>query len=130
MARKAVIEGGVVENVIEAGDDFTLPGKTLVTSDTAQIGDTYANGTFTPPTPPPVPIPQSVTPLQARKAINAAGLRSSIEAAVAASGQDAQDAWEYATVIERNNSIIASMAAGLGLTSTQIDDLFRTAATL
>jgi hypothetical protein len=48
MARKAVIAGGIVENVIEAGDDFTLPGKTLVASDTAQIGDTYANGIFTP----------------------------------------------------------------------------------
>jgi hypothetical protein len=75
-------------------------------------------------------VPQVVTPLQARKAINAAGLRASIEAAVAASGQDAKDAWEYATEIRRDNALIASMAAGLGLTSAQIDDLFRAAAAL
>lgn len=76
----------------------------------------------------PPPVPQTVTPLQARRAINAAGLRAAIEAAIAAADQDAKDAWEYATVIERSNPTIAAMATGLGLTEAQIDDLFRAAA--
>lgn len=82
-----------------------------------------------PPPPGPPPVPQAVTPLQARRAINAAGLRASIEAAIAAADQDAKDAWEYATEIRRDNALIASMAGALGLTSAQIDDLFRDAAT-
>lgn len=38
-----------VENVIIAYPDFKLDGFTLVASDTANIGDTYAHGSFTPP---------------------------------------------------------------------------------
>ena len=81
-----------------------------------------------PNTPAPPFVPQVVTPLQARRAINAAGLRTAIEAAVAAADQDTKDAWEYATEIRRDNPIIAAMAASLNLTGEQIDDLFRAAA--
>ncbi len=81
-----------------------------------------------PNTPAPPIVPQVVTPLQARRAINAANLRTAIEAAVAAADQDTKDAWEYATEIRRDNPIIAAMAASLNLTGEQIDDLFRAAA--
>jgi len=76
----------------------------------------------------PAPIPQSVTPLQVRRALNQAGLRSSVEAAIAAASQDARDAWEFASVINRDNPILDSMAAALGMSSAQVDQLFVLAA--
>lgn len=68
--------------------------------------------------------PQQVTPYQARVAINNAGLRASVEAAVAAADQNVKDAWEYATVIERQSPFIIAMGAALGLSEAQINGLF------
>lgn len=46
--RYALIENGVVANIIEA--DGCLPGITMVPDDgTAHIGGTYVDGVFTPP---------------------------------------------------------------------------------
>ena len=47
--RYAVIDAGKVENVILAEPSFTLPGKTLVRSDTASIGDLWDGATFARP---------------------------------------------------------------------------------
>ena len=79
---------------------------------------------FVPPTPPPSP----VTPLQIRRALNAVGMRSQVEAALLAAPQDARDAWDYATEIKRDDATLSAMAAALGLSPTQIDDLFILAA--
>jgi hypothetical protein len=78
----------------------------------------------------PEPVPQSVTPRQARLALLAAGHLAAVNAAVAAAGPQAQIDWDYALEIRRDNALIASMAASLGLTDAQIDDLFRAAAVL
>ncbi len=49
----AVIENGLVTNVILADAGFSLAGKTLVRSDTANINDTYDGAVFiAPPVPP------------------------------------------------------------------------------
>lgn len=46
----------VVENVIEFGENYPTPEDTLIVeSDTASIGDTYADGIFTSPPPPEDP---------------------------------------------------------------------------
>lgn len=92
----------------------------------------YEGGQFValPVVPTPVPVPQSVTPRQARLALLAAGLLDDVNAAVAAAGPQAQIDWDYALEIRRDNALIASMAAGLNLTDEQIDDLFRAAAVL
>lgn len=78
----------------------------------------------------PAPVPQEVTPRQIRLALNAMGLRDAIEAAVAAGSRDLQDTWEFSTVIERANPLIAGMAAALGMSEAQVDALFVLAATL
>lgn len=76
--------------------------------------------------PPPVinPVPQAVTPLQIRMAINAMDLREQVEAYVATLDQTAQDAWEYATIIERNNPILVNGAIAMGKTVEELDQLF------
>lgn len=76
------------------------------------------------------PVPEWITPLQARRALTAAGMRSAVDNYVAALDQDSKDAWEYATIVHRDNAIIAAGAAALGLTTAQVDDLFRLGTTL
>lgn len=74
-------------------------------------------------------VPESVTPRQIRRVLNAHGLRAAVEAAVAAAPQDVRDEWEYALEIRRDYPLMTAMAAQLGLTDEQLDDLFRAAAT-
>lgn len=82
------------------------------------------------PTDAPAPVPGSVTPLQMRRALNQLGLRATIEAAVAASSQDVRDAWEFGLEVRRNNPLVTGMAAQLGLTDAQVDEMFIQAAAL
>lgn len=75
-------------------------------------------------------VPGQVTPLQMRKALRASGLRASVVAYLQTADEATVEAWEYATVIERDNEMIAGAAAALGKTTQEIDGLFRLAATL
>jgi hypothetical protein len=81
---------------------------------------------------PPVlePVPEAVTPYQARKALLASGMLDQVEALMAQAPREAQLAWEYAIEVRRDDPFIALMAGQLGLTDAQVDDLFRLAATL
>lgn len=113
--------------------------------DTVQDGWILADGVWGEPPPPPEPvpyvpepqppaIPQFVTMRQARLALHAAGLLSSVNAAIASMDEPAKTAalidWEYASVVERNAGLVPAMAAALGMSDADIDDLFITAATL
>lgn len=129
MARTAVIQDGIVVNVIEAGDGFQMPGCTLVVSDTAGPGNHYANGTFT-RQPVHDPVPDQVSDLQARLALIASGRLAAVEAAVAQS-DDATKAWyDRALTWRRDSPMIAALAPAVGLSEGQIDDLFRVAAAM
>ncbi len=83
----------------------------------------------------PPPPPSSVTPLQMRKAIRAAGYKTAVDSYIATlgsteEGAEALEAWDYALSVERTNPFIDMAASGLGLTSSQVDDLFILAATM
>jgi hypothetical protein len=78
---------------------------------------------------PPPPVPDAVTPAQAKLALHAAGLLDAAEVAVATAGVEAQIYWTSALTFERQHPLILSIGAALGLTEAQIDDLFRDAAT-
>jgi len=129
MARMAAIKDGVVVNVIEAEPGFELPGLTLVESNTAGPGDTYAGGVFT-RRPVVVPVPEEVTALQARLALATVGKLAAIEAAVASADAATQVWFDRAPVWRRDSPMIASLASAVGLGDGQIDDLFRLAATM
>ena len=76
-------------------------------------------------------VPNTVTPLQARRALRGAGLLSTVNAWVASQpDEDIKDAWEFASVIERYGPITTGAAAALGLTDAQLDDLFIIGGTL
>ena len=70
-------------------------------------------------------VPQQVSPRQIRQALTRAGLRDAVEYAVSVIDQDVKDWWEYSTVFERQNPQVIGMAAALGVSDSQVDDLWR-----
>lgn len=69
-----------------------------------------------------------VSRLQARVALLQAGLLPQVEAAVAAADPAVQMAWADAIEFRRFSPTILALSAQIGLTDTQLDDLFRAAA--
>ena len=78
----------------------------------------------------PAAVPQSVTPLQMRKAIRHVGLKATVDQFLRETDEEIAEAWEYATTIERETPFVQTATTGLQMTDDQIDDLFRLAATL
>ena len=75
------------------------------------------------------PVPQQVTMRQARLELLKRALLDDVEAVITAAGREAQIQWEYASVVERSNPVVA-IVQQQGMTDAQIDDLFREAAKL
>lgn len=68
----------------------------------------------------------SCTPFQGRMALMNAGLLVQVDAIIAdpVTSQETKIAWEYAILWERMSPMIINIGAELGLTETQIDNLF------
>jgi len=79
-------------------------------------------------------VPQSITGRQARLVLLGAGLLDAVEQTIegipGTEGKAARIEWGHASVIERHNPVFAAMAAALGLTDEQIDQMFITGAAL
>jgi hypothetical protein len=116
-------------NIIRVSDGAFIPADVKNTDYAAYTAWVSSGGTPTPADPIAVVIPDVVTPLQARRALAAAGLLPAVNTAVAAASVDTQLAWEFATAVHRNDPIIAALSATLGMSSTQVDALFTQAAT-
>lgn len=71
-----------------------------------------------------------VTMRQARLALHSAGLLTQVNSAVATLGGEAAIEWEYATTVDRNSPLVASLATALNLSEQEIDALFEAAKTL
>lgn len=89
------------------------------------LADAIAN-----PPPEVVPVPEVIRSAALRYVLNAQGLRAAVESAVSAADQNAKDAWEFEVNIRRDHPLVAGLSAALGLTSVQVDDIFRAAAQL
>jgi hypothetical protein len=97
----------------------------------AWVVEPIPTGPTVAPADPAAPVvPASVTRFQARAALLAAGLLDDVEATIAGADRFVQIAWADAASFERTSPTIAALAAALGLTDQQIDDLFRAAATI
>lgn len=78
-----------------------------------------------------VVVPQSVTRRQIKLALLQSDLLGDVEAAIAASNDRAlQINWEDALDFQRDNPLVLAMAAQLGKTPEETDDLFISAAAL
>lgn len=89
------------------------------------------------PPPPPVvvPVPASVTRRQARQALVLAGKFDLVQIAINAIPNPLQRKlmqieWDDSLTFERNRPSLISIGAAIGLTPSNIDDLFKTAVTL
>lgn len=75
-----------------------------------------------------------VTMRQARLALLQHGLLASVETAIDAMDSPQKEAarieWDYSSEVHRNKQFVTVLASALGLTETQLDDLFELAATL
>jgi hypothetical protein len=69
----------------------------------------------------------SVSPRQIRQALNAAGLRAPVEAAVASADQDTKDWWAFATSFDSDHPVLIGMAAALGMSGGQVRQVFEIA---
>ena len=74
-------------------------------------------------------VPGSVDRYQIRAALKEMGRLEAARSAVQAASEDLQLAFNEANAFRRTSPTIAALAAALGLTAAQVDELFRLAAT-
>lgn len=81
---------------------------------------------------PLAPVPESVSRFQARAALYTAGYFDTINSMMNQESTPmlSRMAWQDAQEFRRDSALVANMGAALGLTSAQIDDLFRLAANI
>jgi len=134
-----IIQNGVVFNTIVATPEeaqTAFPESICIEAVEGGIGWLWNGTTLSAPAQPPevITVPQSVTMRQARLALHSAGLLTSVNAAIASMPEPdktaAQITWEFAQTVDRGFGMVPQLAAALGMTETQIDDLFIAAAQL
>ena len=91
--------------------------------------DTAAIEAVRNPPPPPVVIPQSISPRQARLKLLEADLLDNLEAVIT-TNRAWQIEWEYATEVKRDSPLIDAVATQADLTEEQIDQMFIDASVL
>lgn len=82
------------------------------------------------PVQPAPAIPTQVSMRQARLALLQVNLLAQVESAIANGTQADQITWEYATEVNRSDALVQNLSAALGLSETDLDNLFNLASTL
>ena len=84
--------------------------------------------------PPPSDVPQAVTMRQARLALLAANMLTTVNTAIAAmpgaEGEAARIEWECAQEVRRDSALVQSLIPALGMNDAALDALFTAAAAL
>ena len=68
--------------------------------------------------------PWEVSCMQAKIALNNAGLLDQVETYISTASKNTQLAWELASTFNRNSVLLKELASQLNLTETDIDNLF------
>ena len=81
-----------------------------------------------------VPVPEEVLLWQLRAAVSLAGKKEAVDSVIALLSEPAKTVatqkWEYGNTARRNSPLTIQLGEAVGLTPAQIDDVFRTAASL
>lgn len=118
-----VVSRPVERDGAQVMEDIVYPIGTLQLMSDSQLAELGLAMDRTPP------VPVQVTSAQGALALLDAGLYSQVEAAVAAGSPELKIWWSRANVWDRNSPVLNALAAQFGLSSAQVDDLFRLAAT-
>lgn len=117
---KTVIPGYTTHDVTLPND--YVPGKYKWDANTSAL---VLDNTWKDPS---VMVPDRVSPYQARMALENAGLLTTVNSMVSAANTQVQLSWTYSNEIHRESPFIVALGSQLGLTNTQIDQLFIAAA--
>jgi hypothetical protein len=111
--------------------DEPVPEGHVVTGSSLHWDGQTVTRVFTSEPAPPPSVPEIVSRFQARAALMLAGKLADAEAAVAASGDPLIAlAWAEAVEWKRSSPALNGLAEAIGMTQADVDDLFRTAATI
>ena len=133
MARYAILQDGIVTNVIEADESFAS-SIGAIPSETASPGDTYSNGQFSRPTPAPQ-VPDEVERWKAHYVLIQAGRMAAVKAAIAAipdaTQRDIAELLFYQRpTIRRIGGLTQQLQQAAGITDEERDAMFILAASL
>ena len=117
------------DSIIRLADNAFIPADPANTDYTAYL-EWLAEGNAPEPDDPLPVVHPSLTPRQIRMALTRAGLRTEVEAAVAAGSQDLRDWWEFSTAFERNHPEVVNMQSALSVPDESLDLLWALGATL
>lgn len=149
----AVVENGIVINVIVADDDFAKMysespdhvGECFEYDETneddtkvARIGELHINGLFVSetqamdmgliPDTRTVDVPESITMRQCRLSLLDLKLLPLVDQAInslpSPQKEQAQIEWEYASEVRRDNPLISKLMQALGMDEAELDNLF------
>lgn len=81
------------------------------------------------PVPPP-PVPALVSRMQAKLALNAAGLLDDVETYMLTAPAETRIYWTEVSELHRNHPILTAATAAMGWSEGEVDDLFRAAAAI
>lgn len=140
MDRYALVNDSTVVTVVEMSEEQATAALTafevvhLLAADSKCAGGwSYAGGDVVAPEV-VAPVPAEVTMRQARLALLAAGKLAAVEAAIDAMAEPtrtgARIEWEYSNALQRDNALVAALGPALGLSTNDIDNLFRAAAAI
>jgi hypothetical protein len=132
-----LIDNAIFASWVAAGNP-KADGWVLIT-DQPSPGATWDGTQWVEPPPPPPVVPREVTMRQARTVLlmtphpTAGNMLAAVNAALAGIADPVQRGlaeleWEYSSVVQRDRGMVVQLAAGLGLTSQQLDQLFIAAA--
>jgi flagellar biosynthesis GTPase FlhF len=111
-----------------AAEAKTAEAKTAEAESVAALAAAEAARIAAIPAPVAEPTDPTVTDLQIRLAMNDAGLRDAVEAAVKAGDQTTRDWYERATHFKRHDPLVLALADALKVTDEQLDGLWALAA--
>lgn len=128
---KALVHENRVVQIIDQEFPVHPSMQWITCPDYVLVGYSYRDGAFiaTVPEATEVMTIMSVGPLQLRRALRELGMYAAVTSYVETAPEEVQEAWEYATEYRRDDPLFPVVQLAMGLTDTQIDNLFALAAT-
>jgi len=133
-----IIENNIIINTIEASSIASaqsyFPQAICIQATVGTVGDSYVNSQIVPKAAPTI-VPQSVTRRQALQELLISGKLSLVQPAINSITGPlqrglAQIEFDESQVFERNRPLLISLCHGIGMTDSQIDELFIAASRL